>query len=362
MSDARSRPGPAEYGLHPLNVNADVLDMAKYVKGNKITLMYVEHGSSNEDSSIFPTSSVEGPIVDETVDPFDGLDEILERVGHMGNFKEVEVDADNETEEESDTEENDISDPKHDISIAVVEVHEHDLDVIDYDSSGSDLDDGIDSERRIQLRELRRIGKEKNQGSNKYYFYLSQQFATKEIMKGRVKKHSVETRRKLILVKNDKERVRVRCEWTIPALVPFVVSDTAMDKNVFSQTKGGPIIRENNINGKQNLGHKKAVGVKVVQVKQVVIVNRVEEQDKLLLQGMSLVKLMVLVNRVNHKDKLLVQGMPQVKLLVLVNLVPHQTKQTKDQVNIVRDQLKHVRDLGKVFRHQDQLQVLDHKD
>ncbi|GJU86003.1 hypothetical protein Tco_1293549, partial [Tanacetum coccineum] len=202
-------------------------------------------------------------------------------------------------------------------------VHEHDLDVIDYDSSGSDLDDGINSERRIQLRELRRIGKEKNQGSNK---------------------------------------VRVRCEWTIPALVPFVVSDTAMGKNVFSQTKYGPIIRENNINGKQNLGHKKVVGVKVVQVKLVVIVNRVEEQDKLLVQGMSLVKLMVLVNRVNHKDKLLVQGIPQVKLLVLVNLVQHQTKQTKDQVNIVRDQLKHVRDLCKVFRHQDQLQVLDYKD
>ncbi|GJU09103.1 hypothetical protein Tco_1125533 [Tanacetum coccineum] len=94
------------------------------------------------------------------------------------------------------------ADPKHDTSIGGVDVQDNDLDVIDYDSFGSDLDNGIDSERRVQLRELIRIGKQKNKGSNKYYFYLGQQFASKEIMKGRVKKHSVETRRQLILVKD----------------------------------------------------------------------------------------------------------------------------------------------------------------
>ncbi|GKD13620.1 hypothetical protein Tco_1198027 [Tanacetum coccineum] len=72
-------------------------------------------------------------------------------------------------------------------------------------------------------------------------------------MKGRVKKHSVETRRRLILVKNDNERVRVRCEGTIPALVPYVAIDTNMDKNVLSQTKGDPVIRENRNSGKQNI-------------------------------------------------------------------------------------------------------------
>ncbi|GKC04939.1 hypothetical protein Tco_0996549 [Tanacetum coccineum] len=103
---------------------------------------------------------------------------------------------------------------------------------------------------------------------------------------------------------------------------------------------------------------RKAERVKVEQVKLVVLVNRVKEQDKLLVQGMSLVKLLVLVNKVKHQDKLLVQGMPQVKLvvlvnrekdqakvlaqgmpqvnlLVLVNLMQHQAKQAKDQVNIV---------------------------
>ncbi|GKA46349.1 hypothetical protein Tco_0739232 [Tanacetum coccineum] len=97
-----------------------------------------------------------------------------ERVGPIGNFKKVEVDTDNETKEESaemfDDDEHILEDvpvsmnnfnfnpdPKHDLRITVVEVYEHDLDVIDYESFGSDLDDGIDSDRRTQLRELKRI-------------------------------------------------------------------------------------------------------------------------------------------------------------------------------------------------------------
>ncbi|GJV18793.1 hypothetical protein Tco_1367813 [Tanacetum coccineum] len=44
-----------DYGLHPLNVDVDVLEMAKYVKDYKIILVYVEHGSSNVDTSIIVT-------------------------------------------------------------------------------------------------------------------------------------------------------------------------------------------------------------------------------------------------------------------------------------------------------------------
>ncbi|GJY43096.1 mutator type transposase, partial [Tanacetum coccineum] len=341
-----------DYGLHPLNVDADLLEMAKYVKDYKIILEYVKHGSSifvthkkgvaiavdnhlrkgpiEIDSSPDSASSVEGPIVVESVDdPFEDLDEILgdyantrkqitgddingkqmvvhvgntstvddvldlqmlfetEEVGPIGKFKEVEVEADNESEEEMFDDDERIvedvhvsmnnfsftADPKHDLSIGVVEVREDDLDVIDYDLFGSDLDDGIDFERRIQLSELRRIGKQKNKGPNKYYFYLGQQFATKERVTGRVRMHSVETRRKIIMVKNDKERVRVRCEGTIPALVPYVATDTDMGKNEFSQIKGGPVIRENSISGKQNiLGKDKKYegnGIKVNKQKKV---------------------------------------------------------------------------------------------
>ncbi|GJV71040.1 hypothetical protein Tco_1491035, partial [Tanacetum coccineum] len=109
-----------DYGLHSLNVDADVLEMSKYVKDYKIILVYVEHGSSNVDTSMFdsspdvnrnvkkewekvssksssigevmkklskeqPASSVARPIVVESVvDPFDGLDEILGDYANTG--------------------------------------------------------------------------------------------------------------------------------------------------------------------------------------------------------------------------------------------------------------------------------------
>ncbi|GJR03666.1 hypothetical protein Tco_0526650 [Tanacetum coccineum] len=184
-----------DYGMHPLNVDDDVLEMAKYVKDNKIILVYVEHKSSNVYSSIFVTPKKRVAIAADNhlrkvsieIDSSPGVNRNLTPMCHRNLTKEWE--------------------------------REHDLDIIDYNSFGSDLDDGIDSERGIQLRELRRIGKEKNQGSNKYYFYL--------------------------------ERVRVRYERTIPALVPYVSSDIDMGKTVFSQTKGGPVIRKNDISGKQ---------------------------------------------------------------------------------------------------------------
>ncbi|GJR22269.1 hypothetical protein Tco_0970796 [Tanacetum coccineum] len=253
-----------DYGLHLLNVDVDVLEMAMYVKNYKIILVYVEHGSSifvtpkkgvsiavdnhlrkcpiEIDSSpdvnrnLTPmchrnltkeweqsSSSVEAPIVVECVDdPFEDLDEILgnyanngkqitgneitgkQMVVHVGNSSTVDdvldlevlfetegvgpvgndsedSDYDPKHDEVFDDDEHIVKDvpmsmnnfnftpdPKNDLSIGAVEVQEHDLDVIDYDSFGSDLDDGIDSERRIQLRELRRIDKHKNKGPNKY--------------------------------------------------------------------------------------------------------------------------------------------------------------------------------------------------
>ncbi|GJV13633.1 mutator type transposase [Tanacetum coccineum] len=347
-----------DYGLHSLNVDADVLEMSKYVKDYKIILVYVEHGSSifvtpkkgvsiavnnhlrkgpieidsspdvnktltpmchrnltkeweqvsSKSLSIGevmknlskkqPSSSVEAPIVVECAeDPFEELDDPTRvAILRQKDWSQLEsskksrlMQIMNRTEEVTQkrlkldrrrvhADMNNFrftADPKHDTSIGGVDVQDDDLDVIDYDSFGSDLDDGIDSERRMQLRELRRIGKQKNKGPNKYYFYLGQQFASKEIVKGRVKKHSVETRRQLILVKNDNERVRVRCQGTIPALVPYVAIDNNTDKNVFSQTNGGPVIRENSNSGKQNiLGKDKTVEGKGKKV------NTPKKEDK----------------------------------------------------------------------------------
>ncbi|GJX64425.1 hypothetical protein Tco_0298768 [Tanacetum coccineum] len=219
-----------DYGLHSLNVDADVLEMSKYVKDYKIILVYVEH-----ESSIFVTPKKGVSIAvnnhlrkcpiefDSSLDiclknPFEELDDIEGEYAHIGKqitgneitrneitrnestrneitgneitrkqmvvHVEVEVEADTESEEEesdtkgnytsgSDSEDLDYdpnhddmfdddehiveevyvnmnnfsftADPKHNTSISVVDVQEDDLDVIDYDSFGCDLDDGIDS-------------------------------------------------------------------------------------------------------------------------------------------------------------------------------------------------------------------------
>nr|GEU56166.1 retrotransposon protein, putative, Ty3-gypsy subclass [Tanacetum cinerariifolium] len=55
------------------------------------------------------------------------------------------------------------------------------------------------------------------------------------------------------MVKIYKERVRVKCQSTIPALVPYVATQTDIGKDEVSQRKGGPVIGDNNISGKQNI-------------------------------------------------------------------------------------------------------------
>ncbi|GJR85273.1 hypothetical protein Tco_0209284 [Tanacetum coccineum] len=222
-----------DYGLHSLNVDADVLEMANYVKDYMFIWLML--------NMKVPSSSVEAHhlLVECVEDPFEELDDLLgeyahigkqitgneitgneitrnkstrneitgkqmvvhvgnssivddvlelgmlfetKGVGPVGKFKEVEVDADNESEEESDTEgdytmdsdSEDLDyDPKHDDVFdddehIVEEVYVNmnnfrfmqylkrykyrfvlmfkldDLCVIDYDSFGSDLDDGID--------------------------------------------------------------------------------------------------------------------------------------------------------------------------------------------------------------------------
>ncbi|GJV85984.1 transferase, chloramphenicol acetyltransferase-like domain protein [Tanacetum coccineum] len=54
-----------DYNMHSLNVDANVLEMSKYVKDYKIILVYVKHGSSNVDTSMFDSS----PDVNKTLTP-----------------------------------------------------------------------------------------------------------------------------------------------------------------------------------------------------------------------------------------------------------------------------------------------------
>ncbi|GJS04788.1 hypothetical protein Tco_0321296 [Tanacetum coccineum] len=200
-----------DYGLHSLNVDVDVLEMEKYLgmrtrdeitrnesTGNEITgkQMVVHVGNSST--------------VDDVLEL--GMLFETEEVGPVEVFKEMGL-INNESEEESD----------HTRSytwIVVLWSQDDDLDchwIMTHLARASNL-----LVRKLWNEELRNIQLEPRKDT-------------------------------LILVKNDNERVRVRCEGTIPALVPYVAIDTNTDKNVFSQTKGGPAIRENINSGKQNI-------------------------------------------------------------------------------------------------------------
>ncbi|GKD14285.1 hypothetical protein Tco_1198692 [Tanacetum coccineum] len=80
------------YGLHPLNVDADMLEMAKYVKDYKIILVYVEHGSSDYANTRKEITGNEITGKQMVVH--------VEGIGLVGKFKEAKVDADNETKKE----------------------------------------------------------------------------------------------------------------------------------------------------------------------------------------------------------------------------------------------------------------------
>ncbi|GKD88187.1 zinc finger BED domain-containing protein RICESLEEPER 2 [Tanacetum coccineum] len=212
--------------------------MSKYVKDYKIILVYVEHESSIIDTSIFDSK----PDVNRNVRK--EWEKVSSKSSSIGEVMKK------------------LSKEQPASSVARPIVVESVVDP--FDGTSSTADD-------FSFGKFKEVEVEADTESE--FIDLDDQFSSKEIVKKRVKKHSVETKRHLILVKNDNERVRVRCEGTIPALVLYVAIDTNMDKNVFSQTKGGPVIRENSNSGKQNiLGKDKTVegkGKKVITPKKV---------------------------------------------------------------------------------------------
>ncbi|GKD18765.1 hypothetical protein Tco_1207923 [Tanacetum coccineum] len=83
-----------DYGLHPLTIDVDVLELAKYAKDNKIILVKapIEIDSSPDvNRNLTPMCHRKfdkivgrGPIVVETDDPFDDFDEILGDYANTG--------------------------------------------------------------------------------------------------------------------------------------------------------------------------------------------------------------------------------------------------------------------------------------
>ncbi|GKA09697.1 hypothetical protein Tco_0689130, partial [Tanacetum coccineum] len=95
-----------------------------------------------------------------------------------------------------------------------------DVDVINAD--GFDSDPGNDEERNYRKRRLAELRTEMRgvinaSGQWKYSFYTCQKFTTPKEAKDIVYLHSIESRRNLMLYKNDSVRIRARCEGKVPA-------------------------------------------------------------------------------------------------------------------------------------------------
>ncbi|GKD59175.1 hypothetical protein Tco_1296684 [Tanacetum coccineum] len=88
------------------------------------------------------------------------------------------------------------------------------IDVIDNDNfeSGTDSkDDEIEKIRRKKLKQIKKANESEDNIVHKHFFFVGQTFPTAADVKERVRLHSIETRRKLFLAKNDKLGIRAKC-------------------------------------------------------------------------------------------------------------------------------------------------------
>ncbi|GJR17813.1 hypothetical protein Tco_0966340 [Tanacetum coccineum] len=329
-----------DYGLHPLTVDVDVLELEKYVKDSKIILMYVEHGSTNVDLSIFVTPKKgvaipadKRPIVVETNDPFDDFDKIL---GDYANTrKEIIFHVE------------DLNyDPKHD---EVFDDDEHILEdvsvtLVPFVGSDTAMGKNVFSQTKggLVIREnnisgkqnffdkektVKGKGKKVNEQNKEDKYSCHWTMLVAYINKGRwevrtlIKDHKCLQSREIdacasrflsdhvIKTLATNPDIPVRHEtWAHVYLFKInpcngkemwlvVESRLVIISPIHKPQVSRPPKKRNKSN--DELARKDA-RVKVVQVKLVVLVNRVKEQEKLLVQGISLVKLLVLVNRVKE--------------------------------------------------------------
>ncbi|GKB84993.1 hypothetical protein Tco_0957265 [Tanacetum coccineum] len=162
-----------DYGLVALGSDHDVKELLKYVSRNKLIELYIEHDTN-------------------TLDTYSN--------GHRDEVITDELD--------------DNMPPSPTINKA-------NLDVTGLDSFGSDLKYGVDIERRKKLRELRKQGKSTDKGMFQYVFFFGRMLDNKELVKNMIRKHLLESRRKIDIIKNDNERVREKCVGTMPTYSTF---------------------------------------------------------------------------------------------------------------------------------------------
>ena len=165
-----------------------------------------ESGATEDDSN---SDKDEGDSNDS--DYFVDEEDVVEEINVDMHDWHLNIDADVEWVRQTDREEEDEDAPTTGDAEDVEEVDNENLD------SGSESDENeLEKIRRRKLRELEKANKNADNIKYKHFFFFGQKFASAAEVKERVRLHSIETRRKLQLLKNDKSRVRAKCMGRIP--------------------------------------------------------------------------------------------------------------------------------------------------
>ena len=242
-------------GLRSLVSDSDISDMLKYVHKHRIIYVYVEHGTSylHPDVNVveFEETHV-GPsnVGNETWDFFDAdVESEGESEGESGGESEGESEGDTDDEGSSEDEGNDtksegetevekkvenIVDEEHMVDEVEVPMKgfrfevedefidsgnpklnltDNDLEVIDFDSIESDIEDDEESARMKGIRKLKKLA---GNSTSTTGFFVGKEFPNRDVAKEMIRAHAVETRRCIQIVKNDKIRVRAQCFGVVP--------------------------------------------------------------------------------------------------------------------------------------------------
>nr|GEW48876.1 transposase, mutator type [Tanacetum cinerariifolium] len=174
-----------DISLKPLVSESDYRSFQGYVQKHKVMHVYVELIEKDEEHESDSDSNSDSESENEIVDEEHVVDEVEV---NMNNFK-FQIDEEDESS-------------GNDAIVPNVNVTEDNLEVLDFDSLESDLEDVPKNARSLGLRKL----KKKHLFSK---FFIGREFANKDLAKDLIRDHVVESRRNLHFLKNNKRRIRV---------------------------------------------------------------------------------------------------------------------------------------------------------
>jgi hypothetical protein len=198
--------GEHDLGSKPLRDENDVSRMLELLPANRIIHVYAEHRNSDLD----PITDIEVALDDAVVTSN------CEQETSEGSDSDFNVDAENDIHDvhvdmmdyklnvdlDDEVLDNDAFDSQDNVHI--------DDEVLDNDEfdSGCESDDNIGSIRKAKLKQIRR--------DSDRCFHVGQLFGSKIEVKNLIRTHSVETRRCLKIIKDEKNRIRVICAGSLP--------------------------------------------------------------------------------------------------------------------------------------------------